>query len=40
MKAVSLEGERIAKLEQDVTDLRNEIATIKEELASFRKQFD
>jgi len=40
MKAIYLDGDRIAKLEQDVTDLRNEIATIKEELASFRKQFD
>jgi hypothetical protein len=31
---------RIAQLEQQVTELRHEIAAIKQELVSFRKQFD
>jgi uncharacterized protein YceH (UPF0502 family) len=39
-KATEANDDRIAVLEQQVTELRNELATIKEEFASFRKQFD
>lgn len=34
------DGDRITQLEQQVAELRNDIAGIKEELASFRKQFE
>ncbi len=33
-------GDRVAKVEQEVTDLRNEIADLKRQLAEFRKQFE
>ena len=36
----SLETDRIARLEQEVRDLRTEIAGLKEHFAEFRKQFE
>ena len=40
VKATQADDDRMALLEQQITELRNDIAAIKEELASFRKQFD
>jgi uncharacterized protein len=36
----SFDGERVAKLEQEIAALRNEIADLKQEFAVFRKQFE
>jgi len=38
--AVRVENERIAKLEQETVDLRREVAELKEQFATFRKQFE
>ena len=38
--AVRAENERIAKLEQETTDLRRELAELKQQFADFRKQFE
>lgn len=38
--AVRLENERITKLEQETADLRRELTELKEQLATFRKQFE
>ena len=34
------DGERIARLENDVATLQNEVANLKQQLAAFRKQFE
>ena len=36
----SSDGERIARLENEVSTLQNEVANLKQELAAFRKQFE
>lgn len=38
--AVRVENERIAKLEQETADLRREVTELKEQFATFQKQFE
>ena len=37
---VQMDGERIARLENELTGLQNEVADLKQQLAAFRKQFE
>jgi predicted nucleic acid-binding Zn-ribbon protein len=39
-RASSDDADRIAHLENEVSDLRKEVVDLKQELASFRKQFE